>query len=133
MLEPIHRLVAFMSTLREGEHPDVFVRSGLCIVENFSPFLFCGPRAQRRWEAGFREHQAASVQSGLVAQFGDAYDFSESGNRAYFSLPTTWTGLTQDGRFEEHGVWAFVLQRHGTSWQILGYGWGVSSYTEYAR
>jgi hypothetical protein len=132
MLEPIRGLVAFMSTLRSGEHPDVFVRRGLCIVENFSPFLFCGPDAQEQWEAGFRAREAHSAESGLVAQFGQAYDFSESGNRAYFSLPTTWTGLTHGRRFEEHGAWAFILERHGASWLILGYGWGVTSYTEFA-
>jgi hypothetical protein len=132
MLEPVRALVAFMSTLRSGEHPDVFVRHGLCIVENFSPFLFCGPDAQRQWEAGFRAREADSAETGLVAQFGPAYDFSESGNRAHFSLPTTWTGLTHGRRFEEHGAWAFVLERHGASWQILGYGWGVTSYTELA-
>lgn len=131
MLKPVHGLVAFMSTLRSGEHPDVFVRRGLCIVENFSPFLFCGPDAQEQWEAGFRAHEAQSAERGLVAQFGQAYDFSESGNRAYFSLPTAWTGLTHGHRFEEHGAWAFVLERNGASWKILGYGWGVTSYTEF--
>lgn len=133
MLEPVRGLVAFMSTLRSGEHPDVFVHRGLCIVENFSPFLMCGPDAQRQWEAGFRARAADSGESGLVAHFGDAYDFSESGDRAYFSLPTTWNGLTHGRRFEEHGAWAFVLQRHGAGWQILGYGWGVTSYTEFAQ
>jgi hypothetical protein len=132
MLEPIHGLVAFMSTLRDGEHPDVFVRRGPCIVENFSPFLFCGPDAQGQWEAGFRAHQADSSESGLVAKFEQAHDFRRSGNRAYFSLPTTWTGLTHGRRFEEHGAWAFVLERDGATWRILSYGWGVTSYTESA-
>lgn len=132
MLEPIRGLVAFMSTLRSGEHPDVFVRRGLCIVENFSPYLFCGPDAQAKWEAGFRAREADSAENGLVAQFGQACDFSESGNRAYFSLPTTWTGLAHGRRFEEHGAWAFILERHDASWLILGYGWGVTSYTEFA-
>jgi hypothetical protein len=130
MLEPVHTLVAFMSTLRSDEHPDVFVRGGLCIVENFAPFLFSGPQAQERWEAGFRAHQADSAESGLVAQFGRAHDFRESGGRAYFSLPTIWTGLTGNRPFEEHGAWSFVLERHGEGWRILGYGWGVTSYTE---
>lgn len=130
MLEPVRGLVSFMSALPSGEHADVFVRRGLCIVENFAPFLFCGPDAQERWEAGFRAHEAQSAESGLVAQFGQAYDLRESGNRAYFSLPTTWTGLTHGHRFEEHGAWAFVLERSGASWKILSYGWGVTSYTE---
>jgi hypothetical protein len=132
MLAPVSGLVAFMSTLRSGEHPGVFVRRGQCNVENFSPFLFCGPDAQQRWEAGFRAREADSAESGLVAEFGPASDFSVSGSRCYFSLPTTWTGLTHGRRFEEHGAWAFVLERHGPIWQILGYGWGVTSYAERA-
>src|SRR5579862_4883305 len=42
MMAPVQALVAFMSTLHPGEHPSVFSRRGLCIVENFAPFLFCG-------------------------------------------------------------------------------------------
>ena len=45
MLEPVRGLVTFMSTLRRGEQPAVFARRGLCIVENFAPYLFCGLQA----------------------------------------------------------------------------------------
>jgi len=128
MLEPVRGLVEFMSKRKAGAHPEVFANRGLCIVENFAPFLFCGSGAAGLWEAGFRAHAEAITE--LVAQFGDAYDFSESGGRAYFSLPTTWTGRSQGRRFEEHGAWAFVLQRRGAKWRILGYGWGVTAYSE---
>lgn len=128
MLEPVHDLVQFMSTRDAGAHPAVFADRGLCIVENFAPFLFCGPGAAARWEAGFRAHAEGITE--LAAHFGDAYDFSVAGKRAYFSLPTTWTGRTDGRSFEEHGAWAFVLERRGATWRILGYGWGVSAYTE---
>ncbi len=133
MMQPVTTLVAFMSTLRPAEHPAVFARHGLCIVENFPPFVFCGPHAAAEWEAGFRAH--AGDLSGLNAAFGEAHDLTESGGRVYFSLPTTWTGLTQGRHFEEHGAWSFVLERQGSgsqdaSWRIVGYGWGVTDYTE---
>jgi len=133
MMQPVKGLVAFMSTLPPSEHPDVFSHHGLCIVENFSPFIFFGPRAAAQWEAGFRAH--AGELSGLVATFGEAFDFSVSGRRAYFSLPTTWTGLSQGRHFEEHGAWSFVLEseRPGPArgqWRIVGYGWGVTAYSE---
>ncbi len=87
----------------------------------------CPPRGQ-----GFRAHAADLGE--LVATFGAAHDFTQTGDRAYFSLPTTWTGLDAGKRFEEHGAWAFVLQRTGTAdavrWRILSYGWGVTAYTE---
>jgi hypothetical protein len=133
MMAPVTELATFMSRLPPSEHATVFAKHGLCIVENFVPFLFCGANAAARWEAGFRAH--ASDLAELAATFGPAHDFSRSGNRVYFSLPTTWTGLASGKHFEEHGAWAFVLQRNrggsqDARWRILGYGWGVTAYTE---
>jgi hypothetical protein len=133
MMAPVRALAAFMSTLPRDEHPSVFARQGLCIVENFAPFLFCGRDAALAWEAGFRAHAAEEALSELAARFDDAHDFNQSGDRCYFSLPTTWTGLTHGRRFEEHGAWAFVVERHGAAFKILGYGYGVTRYTEAAK
>jgi hypothetical protein len=133
MLQPVRDLVTFMSSLPPERHVAAFAGRGVCIIENFAPFVFCGANAVRRWESGFRAH--ANDLRDLAASFGAAYDFSESGDRVYFSLPTTWTGLAAGRQFEEHGAWAFVLQRVSSrtpaaAWRILGYGWGVSSYRE---
>jgi hypothetical protein len=133
MMEPVHGLVAFMSSLRRGEQPTVFARRGLCIVENFAPFLFCGSQAAANWSAGFRAHAAAGDLKNLAAVFGEAHDFKQSDKRAYFSLPTTWTGLTHGKPFEEHGAWSFVLEQEDAGWRILGYGWGVTAYSETPR
>ncbi|HXA35839.1 MAG TPA: hypothetical protein VNW26_05870 [Steroidobacteraceae bacterium] len=130
MMEPVRKLVTFMSTLRRGEQPAVFVRRGLCIIENFAPYVFCGLDAAANWSAGFRAHAAAEDLNGLVATFGEAHDFSQSGKRVYFSLPTTWTGLARGKRFEEHGAWSFVLEQDNAGWRISGYGWGVTAYSE---
>ena len=130
MMEPVQGLVTFMRTLRRGEQPTVFVRRGPCIVENFPPFLFCGSEAAANWSAGFRAHAAADDLKNLAATFGEAHDFKQSGKRVYFSLPTTWTGLTHGKHFEEHGAWSFVLQQEGAGWLIVGYGWGVTAYSE---
>ena len=130
MMEPVRGLVTFMSSQRRGEQPTVFARRGLCIVENFAPFLFCGLQAAASWSAGFRAHAAAEDLKNLTAAFGDAHDFNQSGKRVYFSLPTTWTGLTHGKHFEEHGAWSFVLQQEDAGWRIVGYGWGVTAYSE---
>jgi len=130
MLATAATLARFMSALPERHSDRLFAARGVCIVENFAPFLFCGSRAVSRWEAGFRAHAAAEALSGIEAHFGPAFDFSQSHGRAYFSLPTTWTGFTHGRRFEEHGAWAFVLERQGADWRIKGYGWGVTGYTE---
>ncbi len=130
MMAPVNELVSFMSHLPPGEHVNAFAKRGVCIVENFAPFLFCGADAVDQWETKFRAH--AGDLSELAATFAPVHDFRTVGNRAYFSLPTKWTGLVSGKRFEEHGAWAFVLQksRGGTEdsgWRILAYGWGVSS------
>jgi hypothetical protein len=130
MMEPVRGLVTFMSSLRRGEQPTVFARRDLCIVENFAPFLFCGLQAAANWSAGFRAHAAADGLKNLAATFGEAHDFKQSRNRVYFSLPTTWTGLTHGKHFEEHGAWSFVLQQEDAVWRIVGYGWGVTAYSE---
>jgi hypothetical protein len=130
MMEPIQGLVTFMSTLRRGEQPTVFARRGPCIIENFAPYVFCGLQAAANWSAGFRAHAAKDDLKELAATFGEAHDFSQSGSRVYFSLPTTWTGLTHSKHFEEHGSWSFVLDQETAGWRIVGYGWGVSAYSE---
>ena len=130
MMEPVQGLVTFMSTLRRGEQPTVFARRGPCIVENFAPFIFCGLEAAANWSAGLRAHAAEGGLKNLAATFGEAHDFKRAGNRVYFSLPTTWTGLTQGKRFEEHGAWSFVLVQEDAGWRIAGYGWGVTAYSE---
>jgi hypothetical protein len=130
MMEPVHALVTFMSTLRRGEQPTMFARRGLCIVENFAPYLFCGLRAAENWSAAFRAHAAQDQLSEMAATFGEAQDFNPSGKRVYFSLPTTWTGLAQGRRFEEHGAWSFVLEQDDAGWRIVGYGWGVTTHSE---
>jgi len=130
MMEPVQGLVTFMSTLRRGEQPTVFARRGPCIVENFAPFIFCGLEATANWSAGFRAHAAEGGLKNLAATFGEAHDFKRSGKRVYFSLPTTWTGMTRGKRFEEHGAWSFVLVQEDVGWRIEGYGWGVTAYSE---
>lgn len=133
MLEPVHELTSFMSTLPAGEHPRMFATRRLCIIENFPPFLFCGSRAAWQWESGFRAHSKDEGLSELAVHFDAAHDFSQVGRRVYFSLPTTWTGRTHGRTFEERGAWSFVLVRQPSAgWRIAGYGWGVTTYTEQA-
>jgi hypothetical protein len=130
IMQPIDELAQFMAQLPAGRHATMFAARGVTIVENYAPFIFSGADAVAAWEAGFRQHAGADELSELKIRFGSAQDFSVQGERAYLSLPTTWTGRTHGTPFEEHGAWAFVLSRRAGQWKVLGYGWGVTRYSE---
>ena len=130
IMQPIDALAQFMAQLPAARHATMFAARGVTIVENYAPFIFSGADAVAAWEAGFRQHAGADELSELKVRFGPARDFSVQGERAYLSLPTTWTGRTHGTRFEEHGAWAFVLARRAGQWKVLGYGWGVTRYSE---
>ena len=127
MMAPIQAVTRFMATGDDARLGDAFAAAGVVIVENFAPFLFEGPDAVARWLLGFREHVAMDRLSELEWRFGEAQDFARDGDRAYFVLPTTWTGRTHGRAFSEQGGWAFVLQASGEGWRILSYAWAVTS------
>ena len=126
MLAPIERLARFMAG-----HPDdpalFFVRQGVTIFDNRSPFVFAGADALAVWAARFFETHPDMAE--LIHQFGPAQDFQDLGDQAYFSLPTTWTWRRDGQSFHETGGWAFVLRREDAEWRIESHGWAVTSYT----
>jgi len=102
------------------------------IIENFAPYRFEGPNAVTTWAAGMRAHRVATAD--LVHTFGAAQDFSRTGDRVFFSLPTTWKGTFRGTPFSETGGWAFVLvaapdAKGATTWRVQSYGWAVTGIT----
>jgi len=100
------------------------------IIENFAPYLFRGEDASERWRKGFRARARALELTDLAVRFGKAQDFSQTGERAFFSLPTTWTGKAYGAAFRETGGWAFVLDREDGGWRIRSYAWAVTGYAQ---
>ncbi|HTT97359.1 MAG TPA: hypothetical protein VMF58_04880 [Rhizomicrobium sp.] len=125
MMKPVHGVAAFMATLDDAHLEKIFA-DDVVIVENFAPYVFRGPDAVTRWRAGFRDH--AATLADLRVEFGEPQDFSRDGDRAYFVLPTTWTGRTRGKAFEEHGGWAFVLVEDGSAWRVASYAWAVTAF-----
>ncbi len=125
MMVPVRAVADFMRTLDAASIAGVFV-DDVVIVENFAPYIFRGPSAAARWQAGFREH--AATLSDLRNSFGEALDFSSDGDTAYFVLPTVWTGQIRGKPFAEEGGWAFVLERQGEGWRIASYAWAVTAF-----
>ncbi len=126
MMAPVAKVARFMETLQEPVLDGVFVVDGLVIVENFAPHIFAGPTASRDWQRGFCAH--AKELSDLTHAFGQAQDFLLTGDLAYFSLPTHWTGKVGGVPFSEDGGWAFVLRYEANGWRIKSYAWAVTGF-----
>jgi hypothetical protein len=132
MLDLAHRVARFIATLDDAEIAGVFADRDVVIIENFAPYRFGGPDAVTNWAAGMRAHRVATAD--LVFTFGTPQDFSRTGDRAFFALPTTWRGSYRGTPFTETGGWAFVLvataDASGTpSWRVQSYGWAVTGIT----
>ncbi len=126
-MAPVGRIARFMETLDASHLSNAFADRNVTIIENFAPYVFAGPGAARRWEKGFRSHAQGLCE--LRHVFGEPRDFSLQGGRAYYSMPTTWTGRSNGKPFSENGGWAFVLSRKRRSWRVQSYAWAVTSYS----
>ena len=126
MLAPAERVARFIETLDPTAIEDAFADSDVTIIENFAPYRFAGSHAVEDWTAGMTAHRAGT--SNLSHVLGAAQDFSRTGNRVFFSLPTTWTGLNRNRPFTETGGWAFVLLEQRDGWRVQSYGWAVTTF-----
>jgi hypothetical protein len=132
MLDLAHRVARFIETLDDADIAGVFADRDVAIIENFAPYRFEGPNALTSWAAGMRAHRVDTAN--LVHTFGAPQDFSRTGDRAFFALPTTWKGTYRGTPFTETGGWAFVLVATAEaggepSWRVQSYGWAVTGVT----
>jgi hypothetical protein len=124
MMAPIERVAAFITSGGAGSPVEAFAGGDVTILENFAPYLFTGAAAVEAWALGMREH--LSGVTGLRHRFGEARDFSRSGDEVFLSLPTEWSGVVRGRAFTEKGGWCFVLTRQGEEWRVRNYGWAVT-------
>lgn len=124
MMSVPHAIAGFIASGDDRSLVDVFSDQAVTIVENFAPYLFDGADAVIRWKEGMRAH-AAHLED-LRPKFGDPQDFSVTGDRAFFTLPTSWRGLVHGTPFYEEGGWAFLLVREADRWRLRSYGWAVT-------
>jgi len=123
MMAPIEAIARF---IKSGDEfcLQAFADEGVTILENFAPHLFSGSGSVNRWAESMHAH--AKTLTELKHRFGPACDFRIEEDRAFFTLPTHWSGVTDGRPFDEDGGWAFLLIRQGGEWRVLSYGWAVS-------
>jgi hypothetical protein len=126
MMRPVDALKRAMERFDSAAPPPVFSSGRVTIVDNFAPYVFEGENVPERWWSGFRTHAAAGKLNDLRAAFGAAQDYEQSGDRAFFTLPTRWTGISEGHRFLERGGWVFVLVRESGEWRLRSYAWAVT-------
>ncbi|HET6473751.1 MAG TPA: hypothetical protein VFG38_18050 [Pseudomonadales bacterium] len=132
MLDLANRVARFIASLDDTDIAGVFAERDVTIIENFAPYRFDGPAAVANWAAGMRAHRVDTAN--LVHAFGAPQDFSRTGDRVFFALPTTWKGTYRGTPFTETGGWAFVLVEHADAngnhgWRVQSYGWAVTAIT----
>jgi hypothetical protein len=119
MLTVAEKLAGFIAGDARLPPSDLFAKD-IVIVENFAPYIF---RDVSQWAEKMRAHLAGITD--LRCHFGVPIDFSWEGDRAYFALPTTWSGNNHGVPFAEIGGWGLVLRVEGGEWRLAGYGWAV--------
>ncbi|HEY5070923.1 MAG TPA: hypothetical protein VII63_02730 [Caulobacteraceae bacterium] len=127
MLAAADKLARFIETGRAALLRGLFADPDVTIIENFAPYLFEGPGAAAAWAKAMRGHTRGLTA--LTHSFAPPYDFGRAGDVAYFSLPTTWRGLSHGKAFTETGGWAFVLVWRGGAWRVRAYGWAVTGFS----
>ena len=123
MLAAIEKVARFIETGAD-EYLAAFAERDVVILENFAPFLFTGPGAVTSWAKQMRDH--ARDLTGLKHTFGLAQDYAADEAKAFFSLPTHWSGTSNGQPFHEDGGWAFLLVKQRGDWRVKSYGWAVT-------
>lgn len=121
-------LARFLETADQSVLDGVFSTGDVTILENFPPHVFSGQAGLDHWRGLMARHVGAISE--LRHTFGPPQDFVRTGDTAYFSLPTRWTGVRDGKPFDEHGGWSFVLVLESGAWRIRSYGWSVTSFVQ---
>ena len=126
MMAAPETLARFLETADGTVLRGVFSTGEVTILENFPPHVFTGQDGLAHWRGLMARHVGAIGD--LRHLFGSPQDFARTGDTAYFSLPTRWTGVRDGKAFDEHGGWSFVLVFEDDAWRIRAYGWSVVSF-----
>jgi hypothetical protein len=127
MMRAVEVAANFVDTQVDEGLASAFASRDVVIVDNSSPYAFVGPNAVSSWAQMIREHMRGITE--LRHHFGLAQEFSKTGDRAYFSMPVTWTERYFGKPVTEKGAWVFVMIRDHGAWKIQHSIWGRTETT----
>ncbi len=125
MFAPIEKVARFIETGNESLL-SAFAKKGVVIIENFTPYLFEGDDAVKRWSQKIISWHKPPSDLVLKHKFGTIQDLRIGENLAFLSIATHWTISENGETIEEDGGWAFVLVREDGEWRVRSYGWAVT-------
>lgn len=128
LMQPVNRLLRFMTAGDDSVLQDVFAESGVSILDSFSPHLFAECGFPATWVAGFRASMQKRKVEELVCFPGQPQLLSVGAGQAYFSVPVSWRGTSKGKSFKELGVLTILAIQADGNWRIRNFSWGSASY-----
>ena len=127
MIQAVEGAARFVDTQEDRGLARLFAHKDIVIVDNTAPYVFEGAGAVMTWANMVRAHMHGITE--LRHQFGPAHEYSRRGDRAYFSLPVTWTEYYFGKPVTEKGAWVVVMVREQGAWKIQHSIWGRTETT----
>jgi ketosteroid isomerase-like protein len=95
--------------------------SNAVIVDEFSPHLWTGPDASKRWLNDYMKDSKAKGISGGRIDYGKPLQAASDGTKAYVVLPTTYRFVQNGKKMAGAGSMAFVMTKAGKDWKIASW------------
>jgi ketosteroid isomerase-like protein len=95
------------------------------IVDEFAPYHWTGPTAHADWYAGLQKGLAQSHASDLALALAAPDQLSVNGDKGYAVFPTVITDHERGKTVNEHGQFAFALEKSNGAWHVTSWAWAT--------
>jgi hypothetical protein len=110
----------------KGDNKTAFAaysKGEVTVVDEFAPFRWTGPGAEKLWADAYGKHATATGVSDGSVSYGEPTRTEIAGDRAYVVVPTVYTYKDHGKPTVEEGQMTFVLRVEEGSWKIRGWTW----------
>jgi hypothetical protein len=95
------------------------------ITDEFAPFHWEGVSANADWFAAFQKDSAAGGVTDIALHLSAPSHLSVNGDKAYAVFPTVIADKHHGKTEQEHGAFAFALEKSSGSWRIASWAWAT--------